>query len=182
MRRDKAGVQYSPEFEREGDRWRLELSPNGPADQVELAIRLMSVDKPSGYSVDRCFQLCLLHPTEDWACRTQGSSEPHRFRMFGAWTGGKLQSEDVSQGSYKGFVALQATLWKPPPPQDEQMADAKPICSICMTRAVSCLVPCCKAVKACDSCMQRQLKQRSAKCPWCRASLSRNTIVFGIKM
>lgn len=183
-RHKNACKQQSAEFEREGNSWRLELSPKGPAGEVELYLRLVSQDKPADYSVERCFRLRVLHPTDESLNRTQESNG--RFLSAAAWSVTPLlQAEDVSSFSHQGFVALQATVWSPPQPaeeQDEVMVDAKPLCHICMAAPVSCLVRCCNAVKSCDACMQRQLNQQPAACPWCRVIITRSEVVFGVKL
>lgn len=109
----------SPEFERDGDRWRLRLVVGRNGD-VGLYLQLVSQNKPADYSVERCCRLRVLYPTD--AERSQRQCAPkHRFppsllfRVNEEWGVRRLLGADkVSDFLHKGWLTLQATVWIPP--------------------------------------------------------------------
>lgn len=108
-------MQYSPSFEREGDIWRLRLKPIDSDGDVWLHLELASKDRRAGYSVARCFRLRVLHPTDASLTRLAEWDPPKQFTLRTAWGScTMLIKNDVNKFLHKGFVTLQAVVWKPP--------------------------------------------------------------------
>lgn len=119
VRLDKAGVQQSAEFEREGDSWQLKLYPAGGAGDVDLSLQLASEDRPADYLVERCYLLRVLHPTNAdrsvWRpAPVNGVRVPYPFFADTEWTHARLiEAADVDDFVHKGHLTLQAVVWQP---------------------------------------------------------------------
>lgn len=113
-RRDKAGDQLSPEFEREGDTWRLRLTFED--GRVGLYLQLISGDKPAEYSVECCFSFRVLHPTDAahsvWK-PDSGFRGPLPYAR-GEWgVGCMLDAASLDAFMHNGHVTLQVLVWAP---------------------------------------------------------------------
>jgi len=193
-RREKAGRQLSHAFEREGDLWQLRLDPIAEDRNVGLYLKLLAEDKPADYSVERCFSLRVLHPTDADRSQWTPCLQPDRFhREPNSWGFDSFLSKaEVSSFSHKGMVTLQAVVWKPPiaaaaapaaqPPHPTEVKEEPPSCAVCYSNPPSVLLRCCNTVRTCGECIDRVLNERRLRCPLCREHIDDSRVIRGLRM
>lgn len=124
MRDSNTDDQLSAVFNRDGENWRLRLTPFDANGRVRLQLQLASQGKPVDYGVERCFSLRALHPTDPnrsiWS-----RSFPARFEQSGGWSATRLKRDEIAAFSHNGSVTLQAVVWTPSA-DDVQAVAAEP--------------------------------------------------------
>lgn len=118
-------MQYSPEFDLAGDRWRLKLYPLKDDGDVGLHLQLVGKGNPADDFVQRNWRLRALHPTD--ASRSvwepdAGFLGPDTFVEGQCWGfSGLIAAAEVADFLHNGWVTLQALVWQP---TAEEMAAA----------------------------------------------------------